>query len=256
MNGQEQFLRALLDPEQPCPAGLTAWNGSDPAARFAIYRNNVVASLIDALAETHPVTQELVGREFFRAMARLFVNLDLPRSRILAFYGESFPAYIEQFPPATSVPYLADMARLEMARVHAYHARDADVISTKTITHVLATPGALPNLMIGLHPSASLLRSRYAVGSLWSAHQGIGDLGTVNPNVPENLLIVRSGLQVSVIILNGSAAEFIGQLLQGVPFGVATQHATENHSDFDLAETLALLIHQGAITSMTRANAP
>lgn len=56
---------APLNPELPCPGGLTSWNGSDPELRFAVCRNNVMVSLIDALADTFPVVQALVGEEFF-----------------------------------------------------------------------------------------------------------------------------------------------------------------------------------------------
>ena len=69
---QSAFADALLDPARPCPPGLRTWNGSDPARRLAVYRNNVVSSLIDALADTFPVVQRLVGTEFFRAMAGVF----------------------------------------------------------------------------------------------------------------------------------------------------------------------------------------
>ncbi|MEO8121927.1 MAG: DNA-binding domain-containing protein, partial [Rhodoferax sp.] len=72
MNSQTAFANALLNAELPCPSGLKTWNGSDPGTRFAVYRNNVMVSLIDALADTYPVVQELVGEEFFRAMARVF----------------------------------------------------------------------------------------------------------------------------------------------------------------------------------------
>ena len=67
MNSQQAFANALTDPAQPCPPGLISWNQSDVAQRFAVYRNNVMASLVDALADTFVVTQELVGPEFFRA---------------------------------------------------------------------------------------------------------------------------------------------------------------------------------------------
>ena len=92
---QAAFAAALLDPDQPCPPGLRAWNGSDPTARLAVYRNNVVGSLIDALADTFPVAQELVGEAFFRAMAGVFARQAPPRSRILAHYGEGFAEFIE-----------------------------------------------------------------------------------------------------------------------------------------------------------------
>jgi hypothetical protein len=38
---QENFSNALLDPEQPVPAALTAYTARVPAKRFAVYRNNV-----------------------------------------------------------------------------------------------------------------------------------------------------------------------------------------------------------------------
>lgn len=52
MSHQQVFAQALLNPAQSCPPGLTTWNGSDPARRFAVYRNNVIVSLVDALADT------------------------------------------------------------------------------------------------------------------------------------------------------------------------------------------------------------
>jgi len=250
VNGQQEFFEALLDPEQPPPAGLTTWNGSDPAARFAVYRNNMVVSLIDALADTYPVTQELVGEELFRAMSRLFVSAEPPRSRVLAFYGESFPAFIEHFPPAASVPYLADVARLEILRVRAYHASDADELPTDAIAQALADADGLPKLLIGFHPSVGIVRSQYAVVSLWAAHQGVADISTVDPYAPENVLVIRPHLDVEVIRLNAGASDFVAHLLQGASLGSAAELASLAHADFDLAGILGLLIRAHAISSM------
>lgn len=250
MNGQQEFVDALLNPGQPLPASITTWNGSDPAARFAVYRNNVVVSLIDALADTYPVTQELVGEEFFRAMARLFVYAEPPRSRMLAFYGETFPAFIEQFPPAASVPYLADMARLEILRVRAYHAADIAGLPTDAIALALADADGLPNLLVELQPSVGLVRSQYAVVSLWAAHQGAADISTVDPFVSEHALVIRQALDVEVIRLNTGAADFIARLLQGQTLGCSTEQACQTHPDFDLPCVLGLLIQSRAISSM------
>ena len=81
MSTQTAFAAALLDPGLPPVEGLRAWNNSDPARRFAVYRNNVLVSLVDALADTFPVVQELVGAAFFRAMARVFALANPPRTR-------------------------------------------------------------------------------------------------------------------------------------------------------------------------------
>ncbi len=251
MNGQQEFFEALRDPAQPVPAGLTTWNGSDPAVRFAVYRNNIIVSLIDALADTYPVVQELVGVEFFRAMARLFVDAEPPRSRVLAFYGASFPDFIERFPPAASVPYLADVARLEMLRVRAYHAAECAELSAEAYAHALADVEQLPDMRVVFHPSVGILRSQYAALSLWAAHQGVADISTVDPDAAESALIVRPHLDVEVMRVPASAGDFIAHLLDGATLGSAVEQTSLAHTDFDLGNTLSLLVQKQVISSIT-----
>lgn len=250
MSDQRLFATALLDPDAPCPAGLTAWNGSDPARRFAVYRNNVVVSLIDALADTFPVTLELVGEEFLRAMAGVFVRTAPPGSVLLAEYGAGFPAFIERFEPARSVPYLADVARLEMLRVRAFHAADADPVTPEQVARALADPERLPALRATCHPSLGVLRSDYAVVSLWAAHQGIGDLAGVDPDVPETALVVRAGLEVQVVSLPPGGDVLVAGFASGLALGDAATRAASAHADFDLTLQLALLLRHGALTSL------
>ena len=258
MSDQQIFAEALLDPQPGCPPGLTAWNGSDPGRRFAVYRNNVMVSLIDALADTYPVTQELVGEEFFRGMARLFVQAHPPRSRLLAFYGEGLADFIETFAPAAVVPYLADVARLEMLRVAAYHAAEAMPLAPQEFARLLEDTAALPAARIGLHPSLRVLRSRHPVVSLWAAHQTADAtlaLATVDPDVAEAGLVLRAGLDVEISRIADGVAVFIMGLRQGVTFGESADQAATADGAFDLAATLALLIRGGAITSMTNPEA-
>ena len=253
MNEEQAFFEALLDPERTIPAELTVWNGSDATLRFGVYRNNILVSLIDALADTYPVAQELVGEDFFRAMARLFVKAEPPRSRVLAFYGALFPDFIEHFPPAASVPYLADVARLEMLRVRAYHAFDCASLSGDAIARSLAEVDRLPDLVLKLHPSLGILRSQYAAASLWAAHQGSFDSSAIDPAVPESALIIRPHLDVEVIPVTASAADFVKHLLQGASLGNALEWTSLADADFDLGDTLSLLIRTQAISSIMTA---
>ena len=247
---QAEFAAALLCPELPCPAGLTAWNGSDPAARLAVHRNNVVSSLIDALADTFPVVQELVGTEFFRAMASVFVRRSPPRSRVLALYGEAFPSFVERFQPAQAVPYLADVARLEMARVRAYHAADAPAAPAGSLQSALASGERIGELRLAPHPSMSVLVSRYAIVSLWAAHQGEGDLGAIEPDVGEAALVVRAGLEVRVLRLSQGAAAFVAAIQDGQPLGGAAAIAMHAEAEFDLSGVVSLLLGHGALSSI------
>jgi len=246
MSAQALFAQALLQPAQPCPDGLRVWNGSDPALRFAVYRNNVLVSLVDALATTFPVVQALVGEEFFRAMAALFVRTHSPQSRILAWYGADLADFIEHFEPAGSLPYLADVARLEMARVRAYHAADVAAVPSEALQAALAQPERLASLRLGLHPSLQVLASRYAVFSLWAAHQGPLDLASVDPCQAETVLVYRNGMQVETTTASPASGHFIRAVLQGESLLAAASADT----DLNLPATLAHLVRQQLITHL------
>ena len=248
MNAQGDFVAALLDPERACPAQLTAWNGSDPAVRFAVYRNNVLSSLIDALAASFPVVQQLLGEEFFRAMAAVYARHSPPRTRILANYGADLPAFIEAFAPASSLPYLADVARLERLRIRAYHAADAAPLAVNALTDALASPERLGSLLLRLQPALGLLDSAFAVVSLWAAHQGELTLAEVDPYQAQCALVLRNGLEVEVLGIRPGDALFLQTLQQGLPLGHAAQRALALDSAFDLGTCLAHLLRAGAIT--------
>lgn len=256
---QQDFAAALLDPQRATPPGLLAWNGSDPAARLAVYRNNVVSSLVDALAETFPVVQQLVGDEFFRAMAGIFVRETPPRSRVLAHYGLGFPAFIARFPPAQGLTYLADVARLEVARVMAYHAADAEPVSDEMVSLALGSGERMGELRLVLNPSVHTLSSPHAVATLWVAHQSDedGEIGAVDIDRPENALILRAGLDVLVLPVPRGTVDFVEAIRSGLNLGdaaskaasQATSRAAATEPDFDLTATLTPLLAHGALSS-------
>lgn len=247
MNFQAGFCAALMNPQADCPAGLVSWNGSDPAQRFAVYRNNVLASRIGALADTFPVIQSMVGDRFFQAMAAVYVQAHPPASPVLVDYGDGFAPFIAGFAPASGLPYLADLARLEWAYVQAFHAADADALPLTELVPLLADEQRLAGVRFRLHPSVQVLRSPYAVHSLWAAHQADDPgvvLQTISPDQPESAVVLRKGLMVEVVRVESGAAVFFEQVLNGVALAEAVSHG----ASFDLAGALQLLLGAGAIT--------
>lgn len=251
MSTQADFADALLDPDLACPGGLTSWNGSNPATRFAVYRNNVMVSLVDALADTYPVVQALVGKDFFSAMARVYAQARPPRSPVLAYYGQDFAAFIDSFAPATSVPYLADVARLEMARVLAYHAADVSPITPQTLQNVLTDPQQLTSARLVFHPSAQIMASPFAVLSIWAAHQNLKTPSTFDPTPAQTVLVFRHGLAVGMLELFTGTAQFVQALHTGHTLLVAADQAAQCDEAFDLTQTLALLLRLQLITHFT-----
>jgi hypothetical protein len=238
------FAQALLDPERPCPAGLRAYNGSDPAVRFAVYRNNVVTSLVDALADGYPVVQQLVGDAFFAAMARAYVTGQPPRSPVLGDWSDTFAKFIADFEPAACLPYLADVARLERARVHAFHAADAPTLDAAGIAAPLSDPASLARARVAFHPSVRVLDSPFAIVSLWAAHQGHGDIAQVDPSAPEAALVFRDGDDAVVIRVPRATGLMLGGLAQGATLAAAAGEAAARSTGepLDLAASLAVLI--------------
>lgn len=254
--GEAVFAAALLSPELPPPPGLRAWNGSDPAARFAVYRNNVVSSLVAALEDTFPVVRELVGAPFFAAGARHFISAHPPRGPVLSAYGADFGRFLDAYAPAAPLPYLGDVARLEFARVQAFHAADAQALSPAAFAAGMAqaeADGTLAATRWQLHPAVQVLASHHAVVSLWAAHQGHGDLACVDPAVPQAALVLRADDDAAVIGIGHAAAVFIQALLDGVPLGLAAERAAITPAAdgiaFDAAATIGLLIAHHTLTA-------
>src|SRR5690349_10653352 len=102
------FAPALLDPSAEVPTVVTGPRGKAAVKRYNVYRNNVTVGLIDALAAIYPAVQRITGPEFFRAMARFHIRQSPPASPLLFEYGRDFPAFIEQYEYAKSLPWLAD----------------------------------------------------------------------------------------------------------------------------------------------------
>ena len=250
MSIQQAFALALLAPDANCPEGVFSSNGAEPASRFAVYRNNVHSALINALAAAYPVARQLVGEEFFRAMAGLYVQAHPPISPLISEYGGTFADFIQAFEPASSVPYLADVARLERVRVRAYHASDCQVLDQHSVLEQLQGCVQLGQLRVRLHPSLATLESSYAVVSVWAAHQTDGAVASLNPWYAQSALVLRQGLAVKVFAVDSGSVTFINRLIQGAGLEMAIADALQAATEFDLHQCLTLLISHDAITHL------
>lgn len=242
MSTLTRFAQAVQDPDRTLPAGLTSSTGRNDPLRFAVYRNNVHVSLVAALAKGFPVTRMLVGEEFFTVMARVFVGQTKPASPMLFEYGESFPAFIATFPPAASLPYLPDLARLEHAWTHAYHAADKAVLSADALRAL--PPSDLLERHLARHPAAALVASRHPIGSIWQAHRQ-SPPARLAASEPETVLVTRPNLDVVITILPAHDADFARSLLAGVSIAEAAA-ASADTPGFDLGAALVGLVSLGA----------
>ncbi|EEW25438.1 HvfC/BufC N-terminal domain-containing protein [Rhodobacter ferrooxidans] len=240
---QSVFRTALLDPAHATPPGLLDRHGTPATRRFAVYRNNVAVSLTAALETGFPVLRRVLGEEFFAAMAGVFLRMHPPTSPVLMFYGAQLPDFLHEFPPVAHLPYLPDLARLELALRQSYHAADAAPLPAATLAGLSAERFLAARLRLA--PALRLIRSPWPVFSIWRANS-VADAPPPRM-AAESLLVLRPDFDPEPHLLTPAAGSFLAALLAGEPVAQALTAAGPQH---DLAATLALLRQGGGIVGL------
>ena len=232
--------------------------GSRLAAQpgFAVYRNTVMKGCIDALAANYPAVARLVGGEWFRAAAAVFVAASPPRSGSLVAYGAGFAEFLQDFEPAAVLPYLPDVARLDRCWTTAHVAADADVLAPDEVAR---WPGErLAASVLRLHPA-----TRHAwfdgqpIYSIWSRNRegaaGDGDGGAEGEPIwrGEGALLTRPDGAVRWSAFDRAGVAFLDACAAGAPVAVAAEAALAAQADADLAALFAQLLGAGAFAAAT-----
>ncbi len=242
---QAEFITATLDANKPTPDGLIGPNGAPAGKRFDVYRNNVAVSLTEALISSFPVIYKLVGDEWFRAMAGVYLRNQPPQTPLIKDFGAEMPRFLRSFEPAQQFGYLPHVARLECAMRVSYHAADVAAIDPAQLGALSASD--LMKIKVEFAPSMALVRSRWPIFGIWAANMKDGP---VPQNVGENVLITRPEFDPMPVLLPAGAATFIEALQNNKSFGVAFEAASRATPEFDLGTTLGPLIHGAAITKI------
>ncbi len=208
----------------------------------------MTVSLIEALAATFPAARRITGEEFFRAMARFHIRETPPNSPLLFEYGRDFPAFIAAYKYAQDMPWLADVARIERAWLDAYHAADAEPLSPAALAAVPVE--RLDDVALRPHPSARIVRSRFAAVTIFAANRVSDPFDTINGGEPEDALIARPGFEVEVRRLPVGGADFLSSLMEGETLGRAVDAALQACPSFDIGTAVAGMLEAGAFTTL------
>lgn len=102
-------------------------SGPVPIGRaLEVHRATIESGFVRVLALGYPTVEALVGADFFGRVALDYH--DTPASRrdpTLADYGQAFPGFVTDYAAVQSLPYLADVARLDQAVDRCQGAEDA-----------------------------------------------------------------------------------------------------------------------------------
>ncbi|MDQ6880501.1 MAG: DNA-binding domain-containing protein [Pseudomonadota bacterium] len=219
---------------------------SQPA--FAVYRNTVMKACIDALEANFPSVARLVGGEWFRAAAAIYLARHPPQDPRLLRYGEGFAEFLETFEPADELPYLPGVASLDRCWTQVHAAQDAAV----DLSFLAALPPeALASTRIAPHPAARWMWfDDMPVFSIWSRNRPGETDGNDDAEIDwqgEGALLTRR--DDAVVWQGASRADcaFLECCGTGALLGDAATAALEVDAGADLANLLARLLRAGAL---------
>lgn len=250
------LARAIVRGEEPSPQVAANYQHYSAAVAIEVYRNNYRGNLHDALAGAYPVIEQLVGQDFFRHITRRFIAQHPSRSGNLHHYGAEMQGFLAAFEPARELVYMADVAALEWSCHCAYFAEDAGMLDIGKLAQI--SPGQYADLVLDIHPSCHLVRSRYPVASIWHAHQPgtDGDFQIDLDSGGCNALVIRRDDVVMVTGLAAADADWLQGIQNGISLGEATAATLELYPDFDLLAVLQQLIAQGVLSDLNLRTMP
>lgn len=221
---QQRLLQALWSREDHghAPVGLQA------------YRANAGAAAERALAAACPTVQQLLGEQAFAALARALWQRCPPVRGDLAQWGGELPAFLADAEALRAEPYLADVARVDLAVHLAEIAADAALDPARLSR--LAGPDP-ERLRLRLAPGAAVIVSTYPVATIWLAHRRTDAerfapvRAAFDAGRGETAFVWRCGWRGDVAPLDVAEAHFMQALVAGAALGAALDAAPA--LDFD-----------------------
>ena len=215
---QAAFAEAVVDGEHIPEAGVFQERGLSARQRLDVYHHHSQIAEGEALAAVYPAVRRLVGDDFFAHMAVLYGRRYPLGQGDLRLFGGHLADFIARFEPLQSIPYVADVARLEWYWHESLHGAQAPAATFK--------PDRTP---LCLAPHVRLLRSSFAVASIWdfalrehgedAQRLNIDDLG------PEHVLVMRPTLDVEVVTLPADEWHWLSGYRTPTPKADTTQEA-------------------------------
>jgi hypothetical protein len=184
----------------------------DPAARVQVYADAYFWRLRDVLAENFPRVAALLGHERFTDLAREYLARHPSEHPSLRFLGRELAALVARQPDLP--PALADLARLEWARVEVFDAADCEPLTAEALRAI--HPEDWPHLRFTPIPALAVLRTTWPAHELWDG----ADAGTLEPRRGHTRVWRARDDRVFHAPMDAAEGEALEHLIAGAPFAV------------------------------------
>jgi hypothetical protein len=236
----QRGLRDRALDRQVAPSLIAALRDDRPIPvrdRLTIYRNNTHLSLINVLTDSFPVVARLVGPDFFTQLADSFIGAHPPRQPALLEYGGEFPSFIARHKVHAQLPFLADVARLEVAWQTAYHASEASPMPPELLSSF--GEDVIGDLRLLLHPAHRFVASTYPIDAIWRSNQPEAAIEAIDlQSGGVNLVVYRPVADVMMMSVDAPGFAFLMALAARQSFATAWEAALAIDENFQLVPAL------------------
>ncbi len=224
-------------------------NGVGPSAeqRIGVYRAAILSSLTRVLSEVYPVMNQLLGEEFFDAMARIYARQTPSTHPDLGGYGQEMAEFLEGFEPVSELPYLPDVARLEWYWHEIFYEADDEPGEFSALAGLSEEQQG--RVVFRLTHSARLLSSEYPISLIWASNQAEteADEEISLDDGPEHLLIWRQGYDRRIDPVTEQEWLLLNALQAGLDFqGLITETGLGN----EIGQLIPEMVQKGWITGL------
>ena len=249
---QMHFSAALFDGTAEALMPWICSDGIDSEARIEIYRNNLHETFRKTLALEFPVIQRLVGEDYFRHLALLYLGDYPSRSGDLHHIGQHFPRFLTGWFENTPYSYLSDVASLEWAHQESLVAAEAAPIDPGVLLKF--APEECAQLRFRLHPACRLVRSAYPIVRIWRVNQSEAALtGTIDlGSGPDHVLVRRAEEATEFRRLPPGEFALLAALANGATLGEAYDAGCAADPKFDVGAALHRVFALGVLTQAQR----
>ncbi|HSY38003.1 MAG TPA: putative DNA-binding domain-containing protein [Polyangia bacterium] len=179
-------------------------------ARLEIYADMYFARIHEVLGDEYAKTAAALGAAGFHRLVLDYLDACRPDHPSMREVGARLPAFLAAHPTAARRPWLAELARLERARLEMFDSADAQILTLEALRTL--PPEWFAALHLRLVPSHALCATRFDLVPLWRSDDPSAAVPEPSPTA---LLVWRRELEVLHRAVDGEEADWLRRLEAG-----------------------------------------
>ncbi|MCG8673430.1 MAG: DNA-binding domain-containing protein [Pseudomonadales bacterium] len=188
------------------------------AKRLNAYKNNYHVTLIQWLKKTYPMTERMVGSDYFRQLANSFIKEHPLTDSSLDNYGSEFAIHIDalscQRPELSGLPFLTDLALADWYLHCAYYAVNRSIFDVQAFSKLSQQEQLKVELCIG--EDLFVIESTWPIKELWAMHyQQTAIDKIVESDQSYFFLVQRTQAKPTVALIERPLFEFFQEVVTG-----------------------------------------